>query len=69
MSKRCATCGPTHPGMRHRPECSGDIYARRFSGGVAQCGCRWVREAGYGDVLQLCPLHAEHSALESGGGK
>ena len=39
----------------------GDIYRRRFVGDVAQCGCRWQRFAAFGDVLILCPMHAEHS--------
>jgi hypothetical protein len=33
-----------------------DTYKRNFSGNLAQCGCRWVREA-VGDVLKQCPIH------------
>ncbi len=37
---------------------SGDTFKRRFDGDVAQCGCRWQRVAGLGDVLTECPIHA-----------
>lgn len=39
----------------------GDTYRRRFDGDVAQCGCAWTKEPGYGDVLKLCPIHERHS--------
>lgn len=35
----------------------GDTFRRKFSGDVAQCGCRWGRRAGFGGVLLLCPIH------------
>jgi hypothetical protein len=36
----------------------GDDYKRReTSPGVYQCGCRWERRSGWGDVLVECPLH------------
>jgi hypothetical protein len=41
---------------------SGDVYKRRFVGDTAQCGCHWTREPGWGDVLNLCPIHKAHSA-------
>lgn len=37
---------------------SGDSYKRRFSGNVAQCGCRWI-QAPEGDRLLECLFHAE----------
>lgn len=36
---------------------NGDTLKRRFTGCVAQCGCRWERVKGFGDVLRLCPMH------------
>jgi hypothetical protein len=36
----------------------GDIYKRRkISADKYQCGCKWVRRAGLGDVLVECPIH------------
>lgn len=43
---------------------NGDTYKRREVAegtGVYQCGCRWVREPGRGDVLDLCALHRAHT--------
>lgn len=39
----------------------GDIFNRNFTGDVAQCGCRWTREPGFGDVLRLCTIHQQAS--------
>jgi len=45
---------------------SGDTYRRNFTGDVAQCGCRWERVAGFGNVLRLCLIHqaATDAAVE-----
>lgn len=41
---------------------SGKLPSERFdeihAADVAQCGCRWERREGIGDVLMECPLHA-----------
>lgn len=42
---------------------SGDTFKRTFNGDVAQCGCRWTRELGFGDVLHECPIHAAAGAV------
>jgi hypothetical protein len=45
-----------------RKKSPGDIYNRRhISPDVYQCGCFWSREEGWGDVLNLCPIHKQHS--------
>jgi len=37
----------------------GDKYKRRQVGADGfQCGCRWERRSGYGDVLVECPIHS-----------
>jgi hypothetical protein len=28
-----------------------------------QCGCRWTREKGYGDVLRQCLIHQQHTNM------
>ena len=41
---------------------TGDTYKRRgVSPDAYQCGCKWVRRAGIGDVLAQCPLHQAHT--------
>lgn len=41
---------------------TGDDYKRReVAPGVYQCGCRWIRTREYGDVLQQCPIHQQHT--------
>jgi len=36
---------------------TGDTFRRNFTGSTAQCGCRWERVIGLGDVLRQCPIH------------
>ena len=36
---------------------TGDDFKRNFTGDTAQCGCRWERQPGLGDVLVQCPIH------------
>lgn len=47
---------------------SGDRYKRRLldpsNPDIYQCGCRWTKEPGWGDVLALCPFHAEINSIE-----
>lgn len=38
---------------------TGDTFKRRFTDDVAQCGCRWGRQPGWGDVLRECPIHKQ----------
>jgi hypothetical protein len=41
---------------------NGDSYKRRnTSADTYQCGCRWERQAGFGDVLVQCRLHQAHT--------
>ncbi len=42
----------------------GDTYRRKFTGNVAQCGCYWAREPQFGDVLNLCAIHAAANRVE-----
>jgi len=38
----------------------GDDYKRReVYTGVYQCGCRWERRQGWGDVLVECAIHGQ----------
>ena len=39
---------------------NGDSYNRiEVSPGVYQCGCRWVQDSNYGDVLVECTIHRQ----------
>lgn len=39
---------------------AGDDYKRReVVPGQYQCGCRWERRPGWGDVLVECPIHGQ----------
>lgn len=43
---------------------SGDIYKRRLiNKDEYQCGCKWIKEKGFGDVLVLCIIHKTHSEV------
>jgi hypothetical protein len=55
---RCSYCGAPQGAAHDRSVEHGDTYRRTFTGDVAQCGCTWKREAGWGDVLHECPIHA-----------
>lgn len=42
---------------------SGDTYKRiKVSPNEMQCGCRWERQPGFGDVLIECPIHRQAGA-------
>lgn len=59
-SRTVYDCGSSdydqRPGTFER-KCTGDTFRRNFTGDVAQCGCRWERRDGFGDVLVECPIH------------
>jgi len=39
---------------------SGDTFKRIKTGpNTFQCGCRWERRPGFGDVLVECPIHKQ----------
>jgi len=43
---------------------NGDTYNRRnISPNIYQCGCHWIREEGWGDVLNQCPIHQQHTNM------
>jgi len=43
---------------------NGDTYNRHnISPDIYQCGCHWTREEGWGDVLNLCPIHQQHTNM------
>ncbi len=45
---------------------SGDRFKRRkVSENTYQCGCRWERQPGYGDVLVQCPIHDAATRAET----
>ena len=44
---------------------SDDTFKRRAVGpDEYQCGCRWERWPGYGDVLVECPIHAAAGVVQ-----
>lgn len=45
-----------------KPGDDGDSFRRIWNGDTAQCGCRWTREPGAGDVLVECPIHRQAGA-------
>ena len=46
----------------HKAAGNGDSYKRINTGADAhQCGCRWERRDGFGDVLVQCQLHQAHT--------
>jgi len=43
---------------------NGDSYKRiEKSPGIYQCGCYWVREEGWGDILKQCSIHQQHTNM------